>query len=256
MTCYDILGIASTNTQKGYMWSFLRLILILAPILNAFLPFLSLKTKFVNPMLSGLENKINFMWPEATLAPFLEDTLAPFLDKIWRIVTLGFRSSINDIDIPWVNDHIKWLAQANALVILGLGIGFLVVSILLYLSSLLVRMLHQCCKVDGDAPDINYASYAKRLAECSTEDVPELIKKIKQEERDMTRVKHPTQHRPIFSSLNNFPYAASLFFPRLGGVSFCMVQVEEPHHLQVERIGKCSCLSCTICRLACCSCVN
>ena len=141
---------------------------------------------FVNPLFEGLQNKIRFMWPEATLAPLL--------DRITYFATLGSKNSINDI--PWVNDHIKWLPQANALVILELGIGFLVVSSLLYLS-LLVRMLHQRCK-DGDIPDINYISYAKRLAESTN--VPRLVEEMKQEERDMT------------GALRNFPYAASSFF--------------------------------------------
>ena len=161
--------------------------------------FFSLKMEmFVNPLHEGLQNKIKYMWPEATLAPFL--------DYIWHIVTLGSKNSINDIDIPSINGQVKWLAQRSALNISELGKWVLFRSLLVYACSLIVRMLHQCCK-DGDIPDINYVSYdsyAKRLAECPTEDVPELIEKIKQEERDMTGVKHPSQHRPIFSSLNNF----------------------------------------------------
>ena len=153
---------------------------------------------FVNPLFEGLKNKIGHMWPEATLAPLL--------DRITYFATLGSKNSINDI--PWVNDHIKWLAQANALVILGLGIRFLVVSSLLYLGSLLVRMLHQCCK-DGDIPDINYVSYAKRLAESTN--VPRLVEKIKQEQRDMTGGKAPQSPQTCLF-LPNFPYSLRSFF--------------------------------------------
>jgi len=176
-----VLCIASMNTQKGFMLSFLRVVLILAAFISVgattgwqsdsemHWDFSSLKMEiFVNPLFEGLQNKIRFMWPEATLAPLL--------DRITYFATLGSKNSINDI--PWVNDHIKWLPQANALVILELGIGFLVVSSLLYLS-LLVRMLHQRCK-DGDIPDINYISYAKRLAESTN--VPRLVEEMKQEE--------------------------------------------------------------------------
>ena len=139
--------------------------------------FFSLKMEFfVNPLHEGLQNKIKYMWPEATLAPFL--------DYIWHIVTLGSKNSINDIDIPSINGQVKWLAQCSALNISEMGKWVLFRSLLVYACSLIVRMLHQCCK-DGDIPNINYASYAKRLAECPTEDVPELIEKIKQEERDM-----------------------------------------------------------------------
>ena len=139
---------------------------------------------FVNPLHEGLQNKINFMWPEATLQPFLEDTVAPFLDYIWHIVTLGSKNSINDIDIPWVNDLIKVLAQKSAFNISELGKSFLFLSLSVYACSLLLRMLHQRCE-DGDIPDINYVSYAKRLAECPTEDVPGRIEEIQQKERDM-----------------------------------------------------------------------
>jgi len=169
------------NTQKGYMWSLLRLLLILAAFVTVGLAKAWQRGEtgwmqmFMNPMYEGLQNKIKYMWPEATLASLL--------DCITHFVTLGFRSSVNDI--PWVHDHIKWLAQANALVILELGIGFLAVSSLLYLGSLLLRMWHQCCKVDGHAPDINYVSYAKELAESPTEDVPGLIEEIKQKEPDL-----------------------------------------------------------------------
>ena len=34
MTCYDILGIASMNTQKGFMLSFLRVVLIVAAFIS------------------------------------------------------------------------------------------------------------------------------------------------------------------------------------------------------------------------------
>ena len=162
---------------------------------------------FVNPMYEGLQNKIKYMWPEATLAPFL--------DFIWRIVTLGFRSSINDIDIPWVNDLIKVLAQKSAFNISELGKLFLFLSLAVYACSLLLRMLHQCCK-DGDIPDINYASYAKELAQSPTEDVPDLIKKIKQKERDMTGEAPQSTQTCLF--LANFLIViVSSFFPR-----FCM----------------------------------
>ena len=242
------------------MWSFLRLVLIFGAYKGVEATtgwrrreanpwdFLSLKMEmFVNPLHEGLQNKINFMWREANLAPFL--------DYIWHIVTLGSKNSINEMDIPWINGQVKWLAQRSALNISELGKWVLFLSLSVYAGSLLLRMLHQCCK-DGDIPDINYVSYAKDLAECPTEDVPGLIEEIKQKERDMTGVKHPSHHGPVFSSLNNFPYAASLFFSSAWGVSFCMVQAEEPHHLQVKPIGTCSCLSCIICRLACCSRVN
>ena len=147
---------------------------------------------FVNPMYEGLQNKMKYMWPEATLASLL---------------------------------------GISALNISELGKWVLFVSLSAYACILLLR------KVDGDAPDINYVSYAKELAECPTEDVPGLIEEIKQKERDMKNT------------------TSFFIFPYFLGVSFCMVQVEEPD-LQVEPIGKCSCLSCTICRVACCSCVN
>ena len=197
MTCYDILGIASMNTQKGYMWSLLRLVLICGAYKSVEATtgwhrreaspwdIMSLKMEiFVNPLFEGLQNKMKYMLHEATSAPFLEGTLAPFLDYMWHIVTLGFRSSINDI--PWINDLIKWLAQTSAWKISELGWSFLILFVPVYAGSLYVRMWHQCCKVDGAVPDINnYASYAKQLAECPTEDVPGLIEEIKQKERDM-----------------------------------------------------------------------
>ena len=191
---YDILGIASMNVEGGYMLSLLRLVLIFGVYKSVEATTggwrrgetIGWMQMFVNPLHEGLRNKINFMWPEATVAPFLEDTLAPFLDFIWRIVTLGFRSSINDIDIPWINDLIKVLAQKSAFNISELGKLFLFLSLAVYACSLLVReKQHQGCKVKGDIPIINYVSYAKELAQSPTEDVPGLIEKIKQKERDM-----------------------------------------------------------------------
>ena len=199
---------------------------------------------FVNPMYEGLRNKMKVMWPEATLAPLL--------DRITYFATLGSKNSINEIDFPWIDGQVKCLAHINAFQISELGKSVLFLSLLVYAGSLLLRMLHQCCK-DSDILDINYASHAKELAECPTEDVPDLIKKIKQEERDMTGVKHPSHHGPVFSS----PISLTLFlhFSSVLRVSFYMVQVQEPH-LQVERIGKFSRLCCITCRVACCSCVN
>ena len=206
--------------------------------------FLSLKMEiFVNPMLEGLHNKVKYMWPAATLAPLL--------DSIMHIVTLGSKSSINDV--PWINDRMKWLAQTSTLQIFLCGYGFLVVSVLVYLAILVVRML-RWSKVDGAVPDINnYASYAKQLAECPTEDVPGLIEEIKRKERDMKSKAPQSPQTSLF--LANLSSALFLHFSSFFGLSFCMVQVEEPD-LQVEPIGKCSCLSCITCRVACCSCVK
>ena len=185
--------IASTNTREGYMWSLLRLGLIWGAYKGVEATtgwrrreanpwdFFSLKMEFfVNPLHEGLQNKIKYMWPEATLAPFL--------DYIWHIVTLGSKNSINDIDIPWVNDLIKVLAQKSAFNISELGKSFLFLSLSVYACSLLLRMLHQCCK-DGDIPDVNYVSYAKELAQIPTEDVPGRIEEIKQEEPARLQVK-------------------------------------------------------------------
>ena len=213
------------NTQKGYMWSLLRLLLIFGAYKGVEAStgwrrretnpwdFLSLKMElFVNPMYEGLRNMMKVMWPEATLAPLL--------DRITYFATLGSKNSINEIDFPWIDGQVKWLAHISAFQISELGKWVLFGSLLVYAGSLLLRMLHQCCN-HGDILDINYVSCAKELAESPTEDVPELIKKIKQKERDMTGVKHPSHHRLVFSSLANFPDSASLFFPRFG-VSFCM----------------------------------
>lgn len=213
MTCYDILRHCIHQHSGRLYVVLLRVVLILASFISVGATtrgwhrreaspwdFSSLKMEiFVNPLFEGLRNKIEHMWPEATLAPLL--------DRITYFATLGSKNSINNV--PWVNDHIKWLAQANALVILELGIGFLVVSFLLYLGSLLVRMLHQCCK-DGGIPDINYASYARRLAESTN--LPRLVEEINQEERDMTGVKHPSHHRPVFSSLISLRLTQLLHF--------------------------------------------
>ena len=174
---------------------------------------------FVNPLHEGLQNKIGGMWHEATLAK----SLAPYLDYITHIVTLGSKSSVNDI--PWINDQMKWLAQTSlaqtsAFKISELGQSFLTLSLPVYAASLVVRELqHLPSKGDGDVPDINsYAIYAKQLAESATEEVPKLIKEIKHKERDMKST--PSHHRPVYLS---FPrYIISLtqllhFFPRFWG---------------------------------------
>ena len=147
---------------------------------------------FVNPLYEGLQNKMKFMWHQATLAPLL-DCIADF-------VTFGSKNSINDIDIPSINGQVKWLAQRSALNISELGKWFLFSSLLVYAGSLIVRGLHHLCCKDGDIPDINYVSYAKELAQSPTEDVPDLIKKIKQKERDMEK-NTPSHHGLVFSCL-------------------------------------------------------
>ena len=207
MTCYDILGIASMNFDKGYMLSLLRLMLMFGAYKGVEettgwrrrdaspWDFLSLKMElFVNPMYEGLQNKMKYMWPEATLASLF--------DRITHFVTLGSKNSINEIDIPRINGQVKWLAQCSALNISELGKSFLFLSLLVYAGSLLLRMLHQCCK-DGDIPDINYDSYAKELAQSPTQDLPGLIEKIKQKERDMKG--EAPQSTPTGLFLANFP---------------------------------------------------
>ena len=175
------------------MWSFLRLVLIFGTytIVAATTgwhrrearpwDFSSLKMEvFVNPMYEGLQDKMKHMWPEATLQPFLRATF-PGLD-------------------PVEDPFVKSLWQINAMDISELGKSVLFLSLSVYGCSLLVRMLHQCCK-DGDIPDINCVNYAKELAQSPTDKVPKLIFKINRKERDMTGVKHPSHHRPVFSSL-------------------------------------------------------
>ena len=160
------------------MWSFLRLVLIFGTytIVAATTgwhrrearpwDFSSLKMEvFVNPMYEGLQDKMKHMWPEATLQPFLRATF-PGLD-------------------PVEDPFVKSLWQINAMDISELGKSVLFLSLSVYGCSLLVRMLHQCCK-DGDIPDINCVNYAKELAECPTDKVPKLIFKIERKERDMT----------------------------------------------------------------------
>ena len=120
MTCYDILGIAAANTLEGYTWSLLRLELIFFSYMSVEYTtgwrrreanpwdFLSLKMEnFVNPLYEGLQNKMKFMWHEATLAPLL--------DCITYFATLGSKNSINEIDIPWLNGQVKWLAHTSTL---------------------------------------------------------------------------------------------------------------------------------------------
>jgi len=160
--------IASMNVEGGYMLSFLRLLVIFGAYKSVEATTgwrrgetIGWMQMFVNPLYEGLQNKINFMWPEATLAPFL-----------------GFRSSIS-----WVKDLIKVLAQKSAFNISELGKLFLFLSLAVYACSLLVReKQHQGCKVKGDIPDINYVSNAQKLAQSPTDKVPELIEEIKQEE--------------------------------------------------------------------------
>ena len=143
---------------------------------------------FVNPLYEGLQNKINFMWPEATLAPFL-----------------GFRSSIS-----WVNDLIKVLAQKSAFNISELGKLFLFLSLAVYACSLLVReKQHQGCKVKGDIPDINYVSNAQKLAQSPTDKVPELIEEIKQEERDVKSTPQSPQ-TCLFFAIYDFIFSLGL----------------------------------------------
>ena len=218
MTCYDILGIAASNTHEGYMWSFLRVVLMLASFTRVEATtgwqrreanpwdFLSLKMEnFVNPLHEGLQNKMKFMWHEATLAPLL--------DRITHFVTLGSKNSINEIDIPSINGQVKWLAQRSALNISELGKSFLFLSLSVYAGSLLLRMLHQRYK-DGDTPDINYDSYAKELADSPRDKLPELIEEIKQKERDMEKIPLVTTD-PIFSSqvsLTLFLHFSSFFW--------------------------------------------
>jgi len=169
-----VLCIASTNTRKGYMWSFLRLVLIFGTytIVAATTgwhrrearpwDFSSLKMEvFVNPMYEGLQDKMKHMWPEATLQPFLRATF-PGLD-------------------PVEDPFVKSLWQINAMDISELGKSVLFLSLSVYGCSLLVRMLHQCCK-DGDIPDINCVNYAKELAQSPTDKVPKLIFKINRKE--------------------------------------------------------------------------
>ena len=199
------------------MWSFLRVVMILAAFVTVGATtgwhrrkaspwdFSSLKMDiFVNPMYEGLQNKIKYMWGEATLAPLL--------DCITYFATLGSKNSINEIDIPWLNGQVKWLAHTSTLQIFQLGYLFLSVSFSLYLGGLLVRRWQrQNCIVDGDVIDISFASYAKQLAENPAEEVPRLIEEIKKKERkewkERKKLKVGKKERDTQSTTDiSFPY--------------------------------------------------
>ena len=150
------------------MWSFLRLVLIFGAY-------------------QGVEATTGWHRREARPWDFSSLKMEVFVNPMYE----GLQSKMKNM---WKTSAIETYDTCQAV---------LFESLFAYACSLLVRMWHQCCE-DGDFPDINYVSYAKRLAECPTEDVPGLIEKIKQKERDMKGEAPQSPRTCVF--LANFPY--------------------------------------------------